>query len=122
MNEPILSVRGLEVKFVGSGRPVPAVRGIDFDVYANEVLGIVGESGSGKSVTSLAISGLLADTAEVKGSIRMGEIAKRMDTAAADIAAPESSFTKELRHLGKVRPPPNRMLHTVGRMGDQPYT
>jgi peptide/nickel transport system ATP-binding protein len=38
---------------------VPAVRGIDFEVAANEVLGIVGESGSGKSVTSLAISGLL---------------------------------------------------------------
>ena len=54
-----LRVRGLTVTFVGSGRPVPAVRGIDFEVDANEVLGIVGESGSGKSVTSLAISGLL---------------------------------------------------------------
>ena len=71
IGEPVLSVRGLEVTFVGSGRPVPAVRGIDFDVYPNEVLGIVGESGSGKSVTSLAISGLLPETARVRGTIRL---------------------------------------------------
>jgi peptide/nickel transport system ATP-binding protein len=71
IGEPVLSVRGLDVTFVGSGRPVPAVRGIDFDVYPNEVLGIVGESGSGKSVTSLAISGLLPETARVRGTIQL---------------------------------------------------
>ena len=74
MAEPILSVRGLDVAFTGSGRSVPAVRGIDFDVHANEVLGIVGESGSGKSVTSLAITGLLPATARVSGSIRLGGV------------------------------------------------
>jgi len=62
MADPVLSVRGLEVTFIASGRAVPAVRGIDFDVFPNEVLGIVGESGSGKSVTSLAIAGLLPET------------------------------------------------------------
>ena len=41
MAEPVLSVRGLDVAFTGSGRRVPAVRGIDFDVHPNEVLGIV---------------------------------------------------------------------------------
>jgi peptide/nickel transport system ATP-binding protein len=69
MSEALLRVRGLTVTFTGSGHPVPAVRGIDFDVYPNEVLGIVGESGSGKSVTALAITGLLPDTARVQGSI-----------------------------------------------------
>ena len=66
-----LRVRGLTVTFVGSGRQVPAVRGVDFEVSANQVLGIVGESGSGKSVTSLAISGLLAPGTEVQGSIEL---------------------------------------------------
>ena len=66
-----LRVRGLRVTFVGSGRAVPAVRGIDFEVSANQVLGIVGESGSGKSVTSLAISGLLAPGTQVQGSIEL---------------------------------------------------
>ena len=85
--EPVLSVRGLEVTFGGSGRPVPAVRGIDFDVYPNEVLGIVGESGSGKSVTSLAVAGLLPETARVRGSIRLerhrGHRRRRRNPAAA---------------------------------------
>jgi oligopeptide/dipeptide ABC transporter ATP-binding protein len=44
---------------------VPVVRGVDFDVYPNEVLCIVGESGSGKSVTSLAVLGILARNARV---------------------------------------------------------
>ena len=74
MPDPVLSVRGLEVTFAGAGREVPAVRGIDFDVYPNEVLGIVGESGSGKSVTALAVTGLLPETARVRGSVRLGEI------------------------------------------------
>jgi peptide/nickel transport system ATP-binding protein len=69
MPDPILSVRELRVTFVGSGRPVPAVRGIDFDVFPNEVLGIVGESGSGKSVASLAVAGLLPAIARIEGSI-----------------------------------------------------
>ena len=58
MSGPVLSIRSLAVTFLGSGSPIPAVRGIDLDVYENEVLGIVGESGSGKSVTALAAAGL----------------------------------------------------------------
>ncbi len=71
MVDPVLSVRGLKVDFGGEGRSVPVVRGVDFDVYPNEVLCIVGESGSGKSVTSLAVTGLLSETARVAGSIRL---------------------------------------------------
>lgn len=37
----------------------PIVKGSNFTLHQNEVLGIVGESGSGKSVTSLALMGLL---------------------------------------------------------------
>ena len=73
MADPILSVRGLNVTFAGTGSPVPAVRGVDFDVWPNEVLGIVGESGSGKSVTALALSGLLPPNARIAGSVRLGQ-------------------------------------------------
>ncbi|EKF18510.1 ABC transporter ATP-binding protein [Nitratireductor pacificus] len=71
---PVLSVRGLKVAFAVADRHVPVVRGVDFDVYQNEVLCIVGESGSGKSVTSLAVTGLLPETARVEGSITLGGV------------------------------------------------
>jgi peptide/nickel transport system ATP-binding protein len=74
MADPILSVRGLAVAFVGSGRPVPAVRGVDLDIFPDEVLCVVGESGSGKSVAALAVAGLLPPTARVTGSIRLNGI------------------------------------------------
>ena len=66
---PVLSIRGLDVTFLGSGKPIHAVRGVDLDVFENEVLGIVGESGSGKSVTALAAAGLLPRNALIDGSI-----------------------------------------------------
>ena len=69
--EAVLSVRDLSVRFNTENGVVHAVRGVDFDLLPGKTLGIVGESGSGKSVTSLAVMGLLPDTAEVTGSVRL---------------------------------------------------
>ena len=109
---PVLSVRNLSVTFTGSGRDVPAVRGIDFDVHAGEVLGIVGESGSGKSVTALAITGLLPPTARTTGSIRMGE---------TDIstATPETLRTLRGREVGMIFQDPTTTLNPVLTIGRQ---
>lgn len=68
---PILDVRDLHVTFPSEDGAVHAVRGIDFSLKKGEVLGIVGESGSGKSVTSMAIMGLLDESAKVEGSIEL---------------------------------------------------
>lgn len=59
---PLLSVRGLEVRF-----PVPQhnqrtyalLQDINFDIYPGETFGLVGESGSGKSMTTAALMGML---------------------------------------------------------------
>ena len=64
---PVLSVRDLRVTFATPGGAVPAVRGVDLDVYPGEAVAIVGESGSGKSVTMMALLGML-NRAEVTGS------------------------------------------------------
>jgi peptide/nickel transport system ATP-binding protein len=68
--DAVLSVRDLNVRFNSENGVVHAVRGVDFDLMAGKTLGIVGESGSGKSVTSMAIMGLLPETAEITGSVR----------------------------------------------------
>ena len=112
MSEPILRVRGLTVTFAGSGRAVPAVRGIDFDVYANQVLCIVGESGSGKSVTSLAVSGLLPATARVQGSIRLGD-------TEVTTASPERLRQMRGREVGMIFQDPTTTLNPVLPIGRQ---
>ncbi len=68
---PLLAVRDLKVSFPSEAGRVDAVRGVSFDLLRGQTLGIVGESGSGKSVTSLAIMGLLADTARTGGSVKL---------------------------------------------------
>jgi oligopeptide/dipeptide ABC transporter ATP-binding protein len=67
---PLLQVTDLNVRFPTEDGLVHAVRGVDYTLRAGEVLGIVGESGSGKSVTSLAVMGLLPESARVTGSVK----------------------------------------------------
>jgi len=65
----LLEVEGLTVSF-GRSRRV-AVKQASFTLDKGQRLGIIGESGSGKTVTALALMGLLPETAQVSGSIRL---------------------------------------------------
>lgn len=66
----LLEVTDLSVAF-GRRRRI-AVDGVSFALDAGQRLGIIGESGSGKTVTALAVLGLLPETAQVTGSVRLG--------------------------------------------------
>jgi oligopeptide/dipeptide ABC transporter ATP-binding protein len=69
---PLLEVTDLAVEFRAPDGVVRAVDGLSYRVEAGRTLAIVGESGSGKSVSSLAVLGLLPDTARVtRGSVRL---------------------------------------------------
>ena len=63
MPEALLEVRGLKVAYGG----INAVKGIDLDVRAGELVALIGANGAGKTTTLKALSGLLTPAA---GSVR----------------------------------------------------
>ncbi len=58
MKDPVLDVQDLHVFFSIHGAKLHAVRGISFQVFAGESVGIVGESGCGKSSAVQALTRL----------------------------------------------------------------
>ncbi|MDQ6817908.1 MAG: ABC transporter ATP-binding protein [Actinomycetota bacterium] len=58
MTDSVLSVRDLRVSFRTEDELVRAVRGVDLDLGAGEILGLVGESGCGKSTVAMALTAL----------------------------------------------------------------
>ena len=63
--KPLLEIQDLHVSF----GPVQVANGVHLTVGEGEFLALVGESGCGKSVTALSVTGLLPDSARIKGKI-----------------------------------------------------
>jgi peptide/nickel transport system ATP-binding protein len=64
----VLDIRDLAVSFATPAGEVEAVSQLSLAIEAGECVGIVGESGAGKSQAFLAVMGLLAPNARVRGS------------------------------------------------------
>ncbi|SEH03813.1 peptide/nickel transport system ATP-binding protein/peptide/nickel transport system ATP-binding protein [Nonomuraea solani] len=56
---PVVRVTGVQHRYRARSRTVDALRGVDLDIHAGEIVGLVGESGSGKSTLARVILGLL---------------------------------------------------------------
>ena len=54
MAEPLLQVKGLEIKYHTREGILTAIRNASFDVHEGEIVGVVGESGCGKSTVASA--------------------------------------------------------------------
>jgi peptide/nickel transport system ATP-binding protein len=108
----VLRVRDLRVTFATPLGDLGAVRGVDLDVNAGEVLGVVGESGSGKSVTFLAAMGLLPATASVRGSVQV-------DGIELVGAAPRELRRVRGRLMSMIFQDPLSALNPVHRVGAQ---
>ena len=109
---PILDVQDLHVTFPSEDGAVHAVRGLNFKVQRGEILGIVGESGSGKSVTSMAIMGLLDESAKVSGAIKI---------SGTDILGRSDRYLSHIRGktMSMVFQDPLSALTPVYTIGDQ---
>src|SRR5512140_1653094 len=53
---PLLALKGISKRFGA----VQALKGVDFEVYAGEVVGLVGDNGAGKSTLIKCIAGIHA--------------------------------------------------------------
>ena len=112
MNELVLSIRDLRVTFETPLGPLEAVRGVDLDVHAGEMMGVVGESGSGKSVTFLAAMGLLPHQAKVSGSVMLN---------GQEMIGASSKVLRNMRGglMSMIFQDPLSALNPVHRVGDQ---
>jgi peptide/nickel transport system ATP-binding protein len=112
MTESVLKLRDVNVSFNTENGIVQAVRGVDLDVEAGEMVGVVGESGSGKSVTFLGIMGLLPGSARVTGSATVGGV---------ELVGAEKKVLRSIRgkRLAMIFQDPLSALNPVHKIGDQ---
>ena len=111
---PIIGVRNLEIGFIEDDGIDETLKGISFDLYKGEILGMVGESGSGKSLTAMSIMGILADKAVITG----GSILLDGKT---DLTGLSEEEYRKLRgnRLAYVFQEPMTSLNPAQKLGDQ---
>ncbi|MFQ6200377.1 ATP-binding cassette domain-containing protein, partial [Streptomyces sp. NPDC000405] len=110
---PLLEIRGLSVSYRTRRGTVPALRGMDLDVWPGQVTAVVGESGSGKSTTAHAVIRLLAANGAIDaGTVRFGR---------HDLATLSEAELRTVRgaQIGLVPQDPTVSLNPVKRIGDQ---
>ncbi len=71
MEDQLLSIKDLYVRYENDEMTVYAVNGIDLDINRGETVGLVGETGAGKTTTAFAVMGLLPKKI---GKVSRGEI------------------------------------------------
>ena len=116
--DPVLSVQGLDVRFNSRSGTSHALKGISFDIYAGEIVAVVGESGSGKSVTSLAVMGLLPESAVIAGG---DMIYLNQHSAECHLSEMTAEQRRQLRgqDMAMIFQEPMTSLNPVLKIGDQ---
>jgi peptide/nickel transport system ATP-binding protein len=108
---PLLSLRGLTVRF--SGLAGATVDGIDLDIAKGETVALVGESGSGKSLIAHSIAGILTPAAQLA--------AERFVFGGIDLADRTASGWDDVRgrEIGIIFQNPQAALNPMRRVGRQ---
>ncbi len=117
--QKLLEVKDLRINFSTEEGEIEAIKGISFDLFRGETLGIVGESGSGKSVTSLSIMRLIPAP---PGKIVAGSITYyTADNQAISLLELEEKALQKLRgnDIAMIFQEPMTSLNPVMRCGEQ---
>ncbi|WP_369132434.1 dipeptide ABC transporter ATP-binding protein [Modestobacter sp. I12A-02662] len=114
----VVEIEDLRVTFATDAGPVTAVKGVDLQVGAGEVLAVVGESGSGKTVTARTILGLLPETAAIRGAV---VLTSKDGTQARDVVPLTGAQLREVRgqDAAMVFQEPSTVLNPVYPVGWQ---
>ncbi|MEV1240454.1 ABC transporter ATP-binding protein [Nonomuraea sp. NPDC049750] len=97
---PVVRVTQVRHAYRTRSRTVEALRGVDLDIHAGEIVGLVGESGSGKSTLARIILGLLHPS---EGQVEI---------AGEDLTARRGRALRRLqRRIGFVHQDPYDALH-----------
>jgi peptide/nickel transport system ATP-binding protein len=111
---PLLCVENLRVQFHQGKQTFEAVKGISYDVFAGQTLGIVGESGSGKSVSSLALMRLLPEKNALISSSKI-----RLDGQSLELLSEREMRAIRGSKMAMIFQEPMTSLNPVFRCGNQ---
>lgn len=113
-SQPLLRVRGLKTQLNSKRGTGLAVKGVSFDLYPGETLGLVGESGSGKSLTCLSLLRLNPKPASsIVGGQVMFESEDLLNLPEAQMRAYRG------KKIGMILQDPMRALNPVFTIGNQ---
>jgi peptide/nickel transport system ATP-binding protein len=107
---PLLEVEDLKVLFSLYEKKLEAVRGVSFQLFPGEALGIVGESGSGKSATVQAIARLTSATAYGKVLFQSQDLLQLKEKEMRSIRG---------KKIGMIFQDPMQALNPTMKIGDQ---
>lgn len=103
---PVATVSGVRHVYRSRSRTVEALKGVDLEVHAGEIVGLVGESGSGKSTLARILLGLVRPT---EG---------RVELCGRDVTKARGKGLRALqRQVGFVHQDPYDSLHPAMRVG-----
>ncbi len=116
---PLVSICGLRVEFPAAGGTVVAVRNVDLEILAGEILCIVGESGSGKSVSANAMMKLTGFSGGQVANGRLNFV--RRDGGEVDLRFADERQMRQIRgnEIGMVFQEPMAALNPSYAVGWQ---